>query len=407
MNMKKIALPILLLALGVGGFIALKATKPSSKPIQAEERVWRVEVMTVQRARLSPSLALTGTLESPALTKSAAPAAGRILRVAVREGQSVSRGQSLLEMDPRDLQPAVDQALGQVRELEAAIRSETLRHQADLDQLEKEQQLLQFAAADLARFQALQQANFYSPAAVDQSRSALAKQSLSVRTRELAIADHQARLAQLEARRLQARAALDQAELARSRGQVVAAFDGFVAEVSVAEGDQVNPGQALLTLYPRAGLEVRAKIPAPYQEDLLARLNQGGALKATARIAEASLPLTLRRVAGAADARGLDAFFSLDAPQGGVRLGSLVNLKLARPPIDEAIRIPFAALFGGNSVYRLVDGRLQAVGVRVHGESLDETAQLLVTSPDLREGDRLLATHLPNAVTGLRAEANP
>jgi multidrug efflux pump subunit AcrA (membrane-fusion protein) len=402
MNKKKIILPIVLLALGLAGFALLKASKPKPPPVQVHEPAWRVETITVQPQSLSPALTLTGKVESPELTKAAAPGVGRIGRVLAREGQQVGKGQLLLEMDSRDFLPKVEQARGQVQELEAAMKSETLRHAADLDQLRQEQKLQEFAAADLARFEQLQRENFYSPAAVDQSRANLARQQLTLRSRELAIADHQARLAQLRARLAQAQANLDQAELALARSRVSAPFDGYVAKLEVAQGDQVNTGQSLVSLYPAAGLEVRAKIPAPNQEEVLAQVAKGGVLTASAEIAGQAVPFKLTRVAGAADARGLDAFFQAQDANASLRVGSLLTLQLSRVPVAGGVAIPYTALYGGRQVYRIVDGRMQAVDVSVQGELPGTPPRLLVQSAALKAGDLLVATHLPNAVSGLK-----
>ena len=405
MNKKKILLPIVFLAIGIGGFAALKATRPVQPAVAPQERVWRVETVAVQPRSLSPTLTLYGKVESPEQTGAAAPGIGRIARVNVREGQAVGRGQVLLEMDARDFVPRVEQARGDVAELEAAIRSEALRHAADLDQIKQEQRLLDYAAADVGRFERLQKEGFYSPAAVDKSRDTQARQEITLRNRELAIADHTARLAQLKARLVRAQASLDQAELALARSRVIAPFAGFVAKVEVAEGDQVNTGQTLVSLYPAAELEVRAKIPAPHQAEILAWLAKKKTLDATARVGGETVRLKLARVAGAADTRGLDGFFRLEDAHAGVRVGSLISLHLEREPVDGAIALPYAALYGGRNVYKLEAGRLKAVAVEVLGEQGGEPPTLLVKSAALKAGDRVMATHLPNAVSGLRAEA--
>lgn len=405
MNKKKVFLPILLLALGIGGFVALKATRPKPPVVPPKEPVWRVETLTVALAKASPVLTLNGRVESPDQTKAAAPGVGRVLKVRVREGQGVAPGQMLLELDPRDFQPRVEQARGEVLELEAAIRSEELRHKADLDQLEHEKQLLASAAADVKRFEQLQKENFYSQTAVEQSRSNLARQNISLRTRELAIADHDARLLQLKARLLKARANLDQAELAAARARVTAPFAGFVAKVEVAEGDQVNTGQSLVSLYPAAGLEVRAKLPASRQDEFLAGLARGGKAQASATVGGDKLALRLTRTAGAADARGLDAFFALDGPASALRVGELVSLEVARAPVENVVAVPYTALYNGRQVYRVEAGRLKALDVDVLGETGGQPPRLLVKAPALKDGDVLLATHLPNAVGGLKVEA--
>lgn len=405
MNKKKVFLPILLLVLGMGGFAALKATRPKPPVVPPKEPVWQVETLTVALAKVSPVLTLNGRVESPDQTRAAAPGVGRVLKVWVREGQGVAPGQVLLELDPRDFLPKVDQARGEVLELEAAIRSEELRHKADLDQLEQEKQLLASAAADVKRFEQLQKENFYSQTAVEQSRSNLARQNISLRTRELAIADHDARLLQLKARLLKARANLDQAELAAARARVTAPFAGFVAKVEVAEGDQVNTGQSLVSLYPAAGLEVRAKLPASRQDEFLAGLARGEKAQASASVGGEKLALRLIRTAGAADARGLDAFFALDGPASALRVGELVSLEVARAPVENGVAVPYTALYNGRRVYRVEAGRLKALDVEVLGEAGGQPPRLLVKSPALKDGDVLLATHLPNAVGGLKVEA--
>ncbi|MEW5770173.1 MAG: biotin/lipoyl-binding protein [Pseudomonadota bacterium] len=409
MNKKKILLPLLLLAVGIGGFAALKATRPKPPVAQVKEPVWRVRAVPVRVVTASPVASLNGKVESPDQTQAAAPGVGRVSGVRVREGQAVGKGQILLELDPRDFQPRVEQARGQVQELEAAIASEDLRHRADLDQLKQEQRLQAFAAADVARFERLQSENFYSQAAVDQSRASLSRQEITVRGRELAIADHQARLAQLRARLTQAQANLAQAELALQRSRVVAPFAGYVAQVAVAVGDQVNTGQTLLRLYPSAGLEVRAKLPAPLQDEFLAAMARGQHPLAGARIGGEVVQFRLARVAGAADARGLDGFFTLAGTAPALRVGELVSLNVRRAPLAGVVAVPYAALFGGNRVYRIVQGRLQAVDVEVLGEAAPgpgafAAPNLLVRNATLKDGEALLATHLPNAIAGLKVE---
>jgi len=306
----------------------------------------------------------------------------------------------LLALDERDFAPKVAQARGAVVELDAAIRSEHLRHKADLDQLEQERKLLDFANADVARFERLQKENFYSQTAVDQSRASLSQRQITLRGRELTISDHEARLAQLNARLMQAQANLDQARLALERSRVTAPFDGYVAKVLVAVGDQVNTGQTLISLYPSDALEVRAKIPATHQDGLLALLAKGAHPVA---LASGGVKLQLDRAASAADARGLDGFFRVVDAGPGLRLGSLITVEMALPPVADAIAVPYDALYNGRTVYRIDGDRLQAVAVEVVGE-LPGAKPMLLVRGGLAQGDRLMLTHLPNAVTGLKVE---
>lgn len=407
MHLKKVLLPVLILAIGIGGFMALKASRPEQVVAPPQEPVWRVEAITIELHAASPVLTLNGRVESPDLTRAAASAVGRVLSVPVREGQQVSAGQVLLELDPRDFLPRVEQARGEVMEIEAAMRGEHLRHQADLDQLREERRLLDYASAEVARFEQLRRENFFSQAAVDQGRASLARQQIVVRTRELAIADHQTRLLQLQARQVKARANLDQAELAWQRSRVISPYAGYVATIEVSPGDQVATGQTLLSLYPLAGLEVRAKLPATQQDEFLDALRRGEQPSARANLAGEPLQFRLTRVAGAADARGLDAFFTLIGSSANLRVGELLTLEVARSPVRDAATVPYVALYGGRVVYRIEQDRLRAVAVETLGEAGGQPPRLLVRGAELKPGDRVLVTHLPNAANGLKVEILP
>jgi len=69
--------------------------------------------------------------------------------------------------------------------------------------------------------------------------------------------------------------------------------------------------------------------------------------------------------------------------------------------------MPFNALYGLNRVYRINDGYLEAVKITRVGEyeNSQGQTQLLIRSDTLQEGDRVVSTQLPNAITGLRVEA--
>jgi HlyD family secretion protein len=127
-------------------------------------------------------------------------------------------------------------------------------------------------------------------------------------------------------------------------------------------------------------------------------------LKAEAEVGGRRQGFVLGRVAGASDARGLDGFFRLTEANPALRVGSLVTLRLERPAVEGAIAVPYGALYGGNSVYKIDQDRLKMVPVEVLGERPGNPPSLLVRGAGLRADDILLATHLPNATTGLRVE---
>ncbi|MGD8207697.1 MAG: biotin/lipoyl-binding protein, partial [Thiohalocapsa sp.] len=288
----RILLPVLIVAVAAGVFRLLVATKPQQEPPQVRERVWRVEVEPAAPQRRAPELELYGRVETPDLLRAAAPAPARVVEVRVRDGDRVSEGQVLVRLDERDFRSRIAQAEADVRRLEAEIESERNRAETDRLALVQERRLLAIARDAVDRQERLKTQQVGAEQALDEAEQAEALQALAVSNREQGVADHPSRLRALESQLASAQARLDELELEFERATVVAPFDGVVAGVDVSAGDQVAANTVLLRLYPFDTLEVRARIPAPYQGELLAsRVDE--ALGAVARVGDREIPLTL------------------------------------------------------------------------------------------------------------------
>ena len=116
--------------------------------------------------------------------------------------------------------------------------------------------------------------------------------------------------------------------------------------------------------------------------------------------------LALDRLAGEADPSGIDGFFRVTAGVERLRLGNLLKLNLQRPEQTDLVPIPFQSIYGNNRIYLLRDGRMQGVVVETIGQYLPpgREAALLIRSPEIGAGDRIIRTHLPHAVSGLKAK---
>jgi multidrug efflux pump subunit AcrA (membrane-fusion protein) len=400
-------LPAAFLVLAVLIFGYLKSTRPEQKMAIPSERVWYVDTVTANPQKLAPSLTLYGQVETPDLVKAAAPKEGQVDRILVREGDAITAGQWLLSLDARDFEAVRIQKEAQVLELEAMIASEKNRHGADKKALQHEKLLLKLSGTAVGRAEKMKAKNLGSAAALDQAYQELERQKLLINERTLSLNDHQSRLKQLEARLKKAQADLEIAALDLQRSQIYAAFDGFVSEIKVATGDRVGENQHLMSMYPTDTLEVRALIPTPYQAELQHALSAGASLLARARYAEIPITLKLDRFSGAASSRGIDALFKIEDRGGLLRLGNTLALTLSRPARDNAVALPYAALYGRDKLYRLRDGRMESIHVDNLGDYVDGSGNtaLLVSSPMITANDQIITTHLPNAVNGLRVEA--
>lgn len=402
-------LPLIILAIGIGGFALLKLTRPEPETVSAQERSWLVEVTEIAPGEHTPVLSLYGEVVAPDQQRITAPVAGRIDERPVREGQRVREGDLLVALDQADIQPLVKQAEADVSDLMAQIASEKVRHRNDQQALEGEKAILDNARRQFERTQSLVGRKLASQEALDAAADALARARLTVTARQRAIAEHPSRLNSLQARLDRAQAALSSISLDAQRARVTAPFDGIVTGVEVATGDRVNKHANLLSIYPDQGLELRATVPDRYRAELLKALDDGKAL--TAVSADERYRFTLDRFAGTSSPSGTEAILMLNGKDDGLRPGGLLPVTLQRPSVSDSVAIPYSALYGSASVYRMTsEGRMERIHVQRLGEvagsdTNDESGrQVLVASPDLKSGQSLIVTHLPNAMSGLKVQ---
>lgn len=402
--MLKRLIPLIIVAAGIAGFMILKATRPEPAEVTATERSWRVQVQPVELATRVPVLSLYGEVLAPDQRTITATLAGRVAERPVSEGMAVRPGELLLALDEADIGPALAQASAQVDDLDAQIRSEQVRYRNDQTALKSEQAILDNARRQFERIESLVGRNLASRENLEAATDALARAELTVSTRQRAIQEHPARLQSLEAKMTQARANLAATERDVERARVVAPFEGVVTGIQVAVGDQVARNEALLTVYPTQGLEVRARVPQVFQAELIEALEQGEILMARS---DSGHEFVLARFAGLSDPAGTEAVLELQGKPGGLRPGGLLPLTLERPAREKAVEVPFSALYGAGSVYLMTDdSRMTRIEVERIGEAQSDSGErrLLIAGDQLRPGARLITTHLPNAVTGLKVK---
>lgn len=404
-TVRKRLLPLLILSVGIVGFMILKATRPEPQQVVTVERSWRVDTLTVELQPYQPELALYGEIQAPELMTLAAPVAARVASRPVDEGEWVEQGELLVALEAEDLDPLLAEAQADVSDLKAQMESEEIRNANDLQALKNEQDIADNAERQLERTRTLVNRNLASRDQLESAVDVLAKANLTLAARQRALAEHEARKQSLEARLARANANLEATRRDLRRSQVVAPFDGVVTRVVVAPGNQVGKYQSLLSVYPVNGLELRAQVPNAYREELATALRQGDHPRALA--ASGSQRFEMQRFAGESDPAGTEAIFRLTNEAGALRPGAMVPVVLQRPEVDNAVVVPYSALYGNNGVYVVSeDLRMHRLTVEHRGEVLHSNGErwALISSPKLTNGQQLIVTHLPNAIEGLKVE---
>ena len=286
----------------------------------------------------------------------AAGAAGPVASVQAREGDRVSAGAVLLDID----RAAAAARLAAAR---AAAREASIEHER--------------LGAALARREAV---------------------TTGVLSRE-ELVDARARVAAQAARLAGLEAAADESAATLARHRVRAPFDGVVTARAVDPGDWVTIGQPVLTLVSIDALEVHVRVPR--------RVAQALSPGATARLATGGAA-TVAAIVPAVDPDTRTVLVRL-TPGPGSRLaaGEAVDVDLPVAWSGEGVKVPRDALLlqpGSARVLRL-DGEV-AVSVEVEVLATADT-DALVVGAGLAAGDRVITRGNERARPGqpVRVEA--
>lgn len=402
-RIKAFAIGLGILGIGVGGFFALTTSKPTTAVREDNQAIWRVSTNIVRLARVSPEFNGFGTVENPDTQILKARLATDVQTIAVREGARVAKGTVLAALDRIDAEIQLSQVRASLADARASLANLNATETKDREALTLDQETLAIFEQSLTRVTDLRGRNLASEQDIDEARRAVVQQKLQVNRRELSLETVDAKRSQLQTTIERFIAEVRAAERDLASAQVIAPSDGQVVSVHVVAGDRVQANQNLITFAPDAGHELRVQVPSHIGQRLAEALVSGVPVVAQTRGDD---QLQLTRVAGQVqdNTGSLDVFFSGTRPLPPT--GSVVSISIALQAEDRVAVLPTDALYGGDLVYRIdQDNTLQGVQVERLGQrpSAGET-EVLVRSTRLNDGDRILTSRLPAAVTGLQVE---
>jgi RND family efflux transporter MFP subunit len=373
----QIVIGIALIALGTGGFVALKASKPEIKKRRPPVAVPMVRTMGVKTEPQAVIIRGEGTVRPLREINLVPQVGGKVVDVspALVDGGVFKKGDTLLRIDPVDYQLALTLAKAKVKDAESRV------------QLAKEE-----AAAAQEEWQLLFN---------DDSKDNKKPPPLVAKEPQLAAAQ-----AQLEA---------DQADLRKAmlnleRTVLTAPFDGRVGEESVDVGQYVIPGQTLGSLY---SIEA-AEIVLPLEDEDLFWFDvpgftmdkgPGSAAVIRARVAGQQLSWSGRvvRTEGKLDERTrmIDVVIRVEKPYARkppLAVGLFVKVDIQGKTLPKVALIPRAALRQGDVVWVVdEDNRLHFRRVEVSRIQGDEA----VVRGGLEDGEKVVTTPLKAVTDGM------
>jgi HlyD family secretion protein len=211
-----------------------------------------VTTEAIKTRDLEAVVSASGKIQPKRLVQISADTPGRVVNLAVNEGDRVRMGQFLLQIDPKSLRTRVD---SNAASLQAAEQSLDQMRQA----IETAKVQLQQAQQNLARQQDLWRQQLTTREALDKALNDVRAAESNVQEREKQIRPQESRIAQ-------ERAVLESARYDLSKVRIESPIDGIVTRRNIQEGETAvvgtmnNPGTVLLTLADMAVIQAEVEV---------------------------------------------------------------------------------------------------------------------------------------------------
>lgn len=252
---------LLLIAIAVIALSAFLSSRRTVVPI----RTYRAE-----RAGIASSISTNGKIEPANNFEAHAPTPSTVKRILVKEGQSVHKGELLLQLDDSDARAQAARAQAQLRSAETDLqaihsggtheevftnRSELTRAQADVSAAQR----------NLETLRNLQQNGAASPAEIRdaEQRLQMAQNQVNLLQQKTTGRFSTGDITRAEAQVHEAQAAYDAAQDTLAKSNVVSPVDGTVYSLPVKQGNFVNAGDLLVQVANLNNVVVHAYVDEP------------------------------------------------------------------------------------------------------------------------------------------------
>lgn len=401
-------LPIAVLAAAFAGYSWLKATKPKPPKRAQAEKVWAIESVPVRLGDYRPMLKLYGETVAGRQVQLRALVAGEVVKTnaAMREGAVIERGTELLRIDPFDYEGAVTEAKAQLGEAQGRLAEFQASLDADAAVLTFERRQLALAIKDLKRAQPLANRGAVSKKLVDDRALIVTQRRQAVTARENNQRVWKAKIAQQKAVIDRLKWKLRQAERRLAQTSLKAPFGAYVTEVGAEVGKVLSVNDQVAKLVDRGWIEARFVLSDLQYGRLIAGNESLVGRDVSVRWRVGDRPLSYKAVVErvgatiAATSGGVEIYARLRDPltPQPIRPGAFVEIAMADKLYRDVVRLPATAIYDGNTIYVVENGRLKPRKVKV----ISTTPDGVLVSGDLKAGDHVMRTRLSAPGEGLK-----
>ncbi|MFT7129943.1 MAG: multidrug efflux pump subunit AcrA (membrane-fusion protein) [Gammaproteobacteria bacterium] len=387
--------------------VLIYASAPHPVSQQSLERTWPVSMTVVKAESISPMFSVYGKVESSNIALIQSSTMESIQKVNVREGQTVKKGDVLVELNDKELNLRVRENEGDLSQYQAKLKSIEIDFGLMKETDAHFDSVFKLSQKKLRRHQELYEKRMISQAVLDEVVLQASERTIDYQNHKRQMADFPSKILEEQARIRQALARLEQAQLDLERAFIRAPFDGPIISVAASAGSRTMLGSPLLSMAQSSGFEIRAPVPNEYVDRFRDYLEINKAVRGFIFSGERRTHLKLTRLSNSVrpGQSGLDAFFSIEArsQQELPEIGRVVDLTIVMPVEEGVVGLPVQSLYENDRIYEVVDDRLKGISVKRVGEFQTEEGEyrVLVRWSNLTTGQNIITTQLPKAITGL------
>ena len=390
--------------LGMNHFVSLKEDPPSRPPFQT---TYTVNTVTAEQGIFQPDLLVYGEVQAAQAIQLRSLVAGKIVSVnpGLKVGGRIEAGAELLRIDPFNFETELANAKANIRETEARLAENEARLGIEKSRLRSLQDQLKLAENDLTRIGSLKDRGTATSKQVEDRELIVSQRRQSLEQSELNIVAEESRLQQLEAVLERFKRSEIQAMRNIEDAVLRAPMTGIVSEKNAGVGRLISANDMVVAMYEAGVLEVRFTLT----DERFGRI-QSDQVGITGREVEViwsiggeefRYPAKIDRIgAQITSSRGgveVIAAITGDVASSALRPGAFVEVIVPDKAFEAHFRIPDSALYQDDTIYAVVDGKLQARDVRVHAR---DGSHVILTG-GLETGDEILITRIAEISEGL------
>ena len=380
-GLSRVVAALVILGLGVGGFMYLVSSKPEVPSRPRSEEMRKVAVTIADRVSAAPMQQAFGTVSAARSADLRFAIGGEVASVdaIMRNGALVRKGQVLAKLDTELLTLSVNDIAVQL--LAENANQVELQTQLTLRQRQYDR-VSQMTAASVASEKRLDDA---------QLALSIAKNSL-----------------------LQSNSRIEQLKIAKKRAErnlkdavLKAPFDGVLADVVIGRGQVLSSNTALGRITDLNSLEVSFIVPAETYAISGQLIGQDVSITWTAGGRDVvSVKGQIDRTEGNVNANEGGGRIYANLPQSTagemppIPAGAFVEITYPTLMLDDVVILPEAAVFDRDNVFVVVDGRAD----RRQVEILSKSEGQIYVRGDLQNGDQIVSTRIPGLAQGTLVE---